>query len=1345
MRLSIAIAVTLLVTTAHAATLAGVVRDTGGAGIDGVLIEVIDPGPQTVVASDVTAVDGTYATPLFPDGTYDVRATPPVGPFEGTTIPGVAAAGATPLDIVLVVAPGANVVFDGVITNGVGTPLTGQCVRMFGDANPPQQCTGATGEFSFTVPVGTYGLFIEGNVVENGPAPEYTQTFWRLFSNNFAVTAPTTVDLVIPTRAVRVRVEDEGGVEVPNATAGLGYHNSAPFTADGIDFAGGEVFTGANVGADGEVTFHVPDTAPGASFAVSGAPPAGVNLLPASVPGQSITADTTITVVLPEPPPPVTFDGVITDGVNPLGGQCLNLSGGVIFEQFCTAADGVFTFTVPMGSYSLFIEGNTVVNGPAPEYTQQFWRLFGDTFDLLVDTTVALDLPTAELEVTVVDPTGTPVPNATVGAGYHQVGSFTAGGISFFGGEAFGAANVGADGVGVMRLPLSTPPNTFTVSANPPAGANLLPANSPPVTLSGDTAVTIELPVPPPPTLFQGVVQNHCGEPMRNQCLRLSGGFVFEQFCTGPDGEFSMTVPQGDYTMLLEGNSVVYGTPPEYTQHYWRLFADTVSIQQDTTTVLTVTQFKYDVTIIDTEGNPVPGATVGVGYHNTAPFSAGDVDFVGGEAFGGANVGADGKVTFKLPETSTSTFGGGWALSVSPPPGSGFQPFQVPGLSLHEDGAIVIVLPLLPGADADGDGVPNEDDNCIGIDNTDQLDSDDDGAGDACDVCPFDGNDDHDQDGFCADVDNCPDDPNPDQIDLNENGVGDVCDNSPPVAVCADSTFEAGAGCMVSLTPSDIDGGSTDPDGAGDIASLSIMPNKLTGPGVYAVQLQINDTSGETDTCIAQITVVDVTPPGIVDCPGDQQSTVTDTCQRPLPDLLAGVIAEDDCADPSDLDITQDPPAGTFVDTDVEHAITIRVADPSGNITEIVKTVIFHSGAPLGAAADYDVFVIRQAQAMSGSVGGRVAIGGRARVRDFTFGTALGSSSTPVLVIGGDAIVRKGSVLAGDTVIGGTCSIDNMSFEGDVHCNTAPPVDFPSEGAALQAYSQFLATGLPTTGAGQLAPSGLVLEGSDPELNVIAVRGEDLAVAEHVTISVPDGATVLLNVLNENGFNPVYHMSHVGFTLEGVSPSRLLRNFPAAGLLRVQDTFVPGSILAPNARMFFRQANVGGQLVTRDLSGMCTVNDGGFGGRLCPEDSGTCFREDPVVCADMGCVVSIGDRCCCAPAPPQAGCTATYEVTNEWPQGDGTGLQAAVSFTWNGAALTEWTLEVDFDQDVTVGSFWSGDWSQAGSTLTVNSPAWAGSVETGDTVGGLGLLGTSTGAAGSASAVRVNGVSCTLQ
>ena len=91
-------------------------------------------------------------------------------------------------------------------------------------------------------------------------------------------------------------------------------------------------------------------------------------------------------------------------------------------------------------------------------------------------------------------------------------------------------------------------------------------------------------------------------------------------------------------------------------------------------------------------------------------------------------------------------------------------------------------------ADADSDGVPDACDICAGHDDT--IDSDHDSTPDGCDPCPGDPTDDGgDLDGVCAgngynppnvgDEDNCPVNANTDQLDSDCDGAGDAC--SAPV------------------------------------------------------------------------------------------------------------------------------------------------------------------------------------------------------------------------------------------------------------------------------------------------------------------------------------------------------------------------------------------------------------------------------------------------------------------------------------------------------------------------------------------------------------------------------------
>ena len=61
-----------------------------------------------------------------------------------------------------------------------------------------------------------------------------------------------------------------------------------------------------------------------------------------------------------------------------------------------------------------------------------------------------------------------------------------------------------------------------------------------------------------------------------------------------------------------------------------------------------------------------------------------------------------------------------------------------------------------PDPDADGDSALDCEDNCLLVNNPDQLDQDGDGVGDVCD--------------------NCPNTWNPDQLDGDQDGIGNACD-----------------------------------------------------------------------------------------------------------------------------------------------------------------------------------------------------------------------------------------------------------------------------------------------------------------------------------------------------------------------------------------------------------------------------------------------------------------------------------------------------------------------------------------------------------------------------------------
>ena len=150
---------------------------------------------------------------------------------------------------------------------------------------------------------------------------------------------------------------------------------------------------------------------------------------------------------------------------------------------------------------------------------------------------------------------------------------------------------------------------------------------------------------------------------------------------------------------------------------------------------------------------------------------------------------------------------------ISNPMGAALDPVTHDFIFTTFVGSMVVVRGFAePLPDGDGDGVPDADDNCPTLANGDQVDFDDDGAGDACDddddndgvldvddafpldptehtdtdgdgvgdnsdPCPLDDPNDGDGDGICSSADLCPTVSDPDQADFDGDGLGDACDD----------------------------------------------------------------------------------------------------------------------------------------------------------------------------------------------------------------------------------------------------------------------------------------------------------------------------------------------------------------------------------------------------------------------------------------------------------------------------------------------------------------------------------------------------------------------------------------
>jgi choice-of-anchor A domain-containing protein len=281
----------------------------------------------------------------------------------------------------------------------------------------------------------------------------------------------------------------------------------------------------------------------------------------------------------------------------------------------------------------------------------------------------------------------------------------------------------------------------------------------------------------------------------------------------------------------------------------------------------------------------------------------------------------------------------------------------------------------------------------------------------------------------------------------------------------------------------------------------------------------------------------------------------------------------------------------------------------------------------LGAASNYNVYVLGNAYQQGADAEGGVAVGGNLSVGNYGFTTGWQSGGGKLVVNGdinnqGHSVHRDGVFAGGNlnyaqtvTSVGGVVANGNVSIGGGqpssvVHGGSysytgtesfgvsqgmsSSPIDFASTNAYLKEQSAYLASLSGTTISTPASGGFLTLSAANDGLNVFNLSKE--AFEQNWAINFDTAgknATMLVNVAGESvgvpNINYLWNMSNYP---DNTGFSNVLWNFADAKNLAVQA--IGGSILAPNATLDMNYGVIYGNTIVGQLGTAADPSTGQF-------------------------------------------------------------------------------------------------------------------------------------------------------
>ncbi|MFL5346946.1 MAG: choice-of-anchor A family protein [Hyalangium sp.] len=361
------------------------------------------------------------------------------------------------------------------------------------------------------------------------------------------------------------------------------------------------------------------------------------------------------------------------------------------------------------------------------------------------------------------------------------------------------------------------------------------------------------------------------------------------------------------------------------------------------------------------------------------------------------------------------------------------------------------------------------------------------------------------------------------------------------------------------------------------------LPVKTTGsvnlgmPGSYTLTYGATDSSGNQAAPLSHTVMVeDTQPPQLQVRPGPSDISCNSTYVDP------GATASDACAG----DLTSKIVTTSNVDTTQsgQYTVTYRVTDGVGHQSTASRQLTV---GPCGSGnclelhlSDYNLFLL-ESYTGGHDVEGKVAAGGDITMTDFSVGWALPSADTAnTLVAGGKLKLSRGGIW-GDARYGDQLQSDKSVVFPRGAAAQGTPIDFAARFAELHGVSSQLASRAANGSTVRTGWGGILLHGTDANVNVFNVDASAFTGAKLLSIDAPAGSLVVVNIRGASA-------TFTGFGIQfsgGINQHGVVYNFVDTTHITANGFGFWGTVLAPLADVSFSNGSWDGGLYAKSLSG----------------------------------------------------------------------------------------------------------------------------------------------------------------